>query len=245
MIQKLKLVSVVFLMLSFLVGLLSVLQYYRFKSLLYEVTVSRISVVTEDLTRDIERSLAFGLALNTNAQLKTMLEQMQNRHTDLLHAEIVATNDSKQSVLWGIGTLSIQRAKLIGMQQRSGKALWFDPTDKVGLVQVAVIKDSLARDAARLIMVFKNDPVEQALAQARDYVIKICSIIFVTTLLLMMIAVFYFLKRLDRLTTDARSMLNAQTPVLEHAEQSEILKLAGRVSRYFAANRESERSKAI
>ena len=73
MFQKLKMTSVVVAIVFFLLSLLAVLQYYRFQTLLYEVNSSRISVPTQALKSDIERSLGLGLALQSNVALKSML----------------------------------------------------------------------------------------------------------------------------------------------------------------------------
>jgi hypothetical protein len=174
-----------------------------------------------------------------------MLDQVRSKHNDILVAEIVDSQEASQTVYWKVGSLQIDHARYIALQQRSGKSVWFDPTAKEGLVQVTSIKDPLARDVAKLIVVFQKDSVEGALAQAKDYVIKICSIIFLTTLCLMMFLLFYGLKRLERLTTSARGVLNSEGAALASAETSEIVDLAKRVNRYLHNHRDLDGHKPL
>ena len=101
MFQKLKMTSVVVAIVFFLLSLLAVLQYYRFQTLLYEVNSSRISVPTQALKSDIERSLGLGLALQSNVALKSMLETTIERNTDIRSIRLADTKSATAQVPLG------------------------------------------------------------------------------------------------------------------------------------------------
>jgi hypothetical protein len=56
----------------------------------------------------------------------------------------------------------------------------------------------------------------------------------------MMFLLFYGLKRLDRLTTSARGVLNSEASALAATETSEIVALAKRVNHYLHTHRDLE-----
>jgi hypothetical protein len=61
----------------------------------------------------------------------------------------------------------------------------------------------------------------------------------------MMFLLFYGLKRLERLTTSARGVLNSEGAALASAETSEIVDLAKRVNRYLHNHRDLDGHKPL
>lgn len=233
MLQKLKMTSVVVAIVFFLLSLLAVLQYYRFQTLLYEVNASRISVTTQALKSNIERSLGLGLALQNNSALKTMLEASIERSPDIQSIRLADTKSGTASVLWEAGKPpSLQDLQTsVDAHRRARKEMSFDPNHKDDFVQVWSIRDPIGDNVASLVIHIDNDQAHALLADARSHLLQYWLLLCGATLVCLAPILIYLFINLDRLVKSANAILRGEIAVGTEAQRSEILHLATEVAK--------------
>lgn len=231
MLQKLKMTSVVVAIVFFLLSLLAVLQYYRFQTLLYEVNSSRISVPTQSLKSDIERSLSLGLALQNNAALKSMLETTIERNPDILSIQLVDTRRDSVEPLWEAGkTPSRQTTQAeVNAHRRANKEMSFDPNHGDDFVQVWSVRDPIGSMVAALVVRVDNDEAHNLLADARAHLLQYWLLLCIATLACLAPILIYLFVNLDRLVKSANRILRGQAASGSEHQHSEILDLARQV----------------
>ena len=231
MFQKLKMASVVVAIVFFLLSLLAVLQYYRFQTLLFEVNSSRISVPTQALKSDIERSLGLGLALQSNVALKSMLETTIERNPDIRSIRLADTRSETAQILWEAGNppplTELQTA--VNAHRRANKEMSFDPSHKDDFVQVWSIRDPIGRVVAALVMRVDNSEALNLLADARAHLLQYWLLLCGATLICLAPILIYLFSSLDRLIKSANEILRGEVASDVQAQHSEILDLATQV----------------
>ena len=231
MFQKLKMASVVVAIVFFLLSLLAVLQYYRFQTLLFEVNSSRISVPTQALKSDIERSLGLGLALQSNVALKSMLETAIERNPDIRSIRLADTRSETAQILWEAGNppplTELQTA--VDAHRRANKEMSFDPNHQDDFVQVWSIRDPIGRVVAALVMRVDNSEALNLLADARAHLLQYWLLLCGATLICLAPILIYLFSSLDRLIKSANEILRGEVASDVQAQHSEILDLATQV----------------
>lgn len=231
MFQKLKMASVVVAIVFFLLSLLAVLQYYRFQTLLFEVNSSRISVPTQALKSDIERSLGLGLALQSNVALKSMLETTIERNPDIRSIRLADTRTETAQVLWEVGNppspTELQTA--VDAHRRANKEMSFDPNQKDNFVQVWSIRDPIGHVVADLVVRVDNTEARNLLADARSHLLQYWLLLCGATLVCLAPILIYLFSSLDRLIKSANEILRGEAASDAQAQHSEILDLATQV----------------
>lgn len=233
MLQKIKMASVVVAIVFFLLSLLAVLQYYRFQTLLYEVNASRISVPTQALKSDIERSLGLGLALQSNVALKTMLEATIERNPDIRSIRLAETRTQPAEVLWEAGTPPAQNdlQSAIDAHRRARKDMSFDPNQKDDFVQVWSIRDPIGSVVAAMVVRIDNSEARALLADARAHLIQYWLLLCLATIVCLAPILYYLFRNLDKLVHSADRILRGDGLPAQPVQRSEILELATEVVR--------------
>jgi hypothetical protein len=207
---KIKIISVAVAVVFCLLGLLSVLQFFRFQHLLFEVTRSRVEVPAEALKRDIERTLATGLSLQTNAQLQTMLNQVLETNPILFSVQLAEGSAARDKVFW-----SSERQPVAS------------PNAPV-FVQRWPIVDPIGATVAQLTVVSDKTGALTVMARARHEVLTFWAGLCLGVFALLTPILFWLLRRLDTIIASARAMLLGQ-PVDDKALQnSDVYQLAKR-----------------
>jgi hypothetical protein len=232
MFQKLKMASVVVGILFFLLTLLAVLQYYRFQTLLFEVNSSRISVSAQALKSDIERSLALGLPLQSNAQLKIILESAIEKYPDIESLQLVDTKADLGQVFWESGeqTSAADTQHAVAGHRQIGKEMWFDASSPSHFVQVWSIRDPLGHSVADLILRVDNDAAKLLLVDARTHLLRYWLLLCLASMLFLAPILIYLFLSLDRLIGAAGAILKGETPNTSGDRSSEICDLAAQVA---------------
>jgi len=208
---KIKIISVAVAVVFFLLGLLSVLQFFRFQHLLFEVTRSRVEVPAEALKRDVERTLATGLSLQTNAQLQTMLNQVLETNPILFSIQLTEGSSVKGKVVWS------------SARQPDGSM------NAPVFVQRWPIVDPIGATVAQLTVVSDKSGALGIMAKARHEVLTLWAGLCVIVLVLLLPILFWLLKSLDIIIASARARLLGQ-PVDDKAMQhSDVYQLAKRI----------------
>lgn len=229
MFQKLKMASVALAILIFLLSLLAVLQFYRFQNLLFEVNSSRISVPAQMLKRDVERTLAFGLSLQLNVQLKSMLEQVIEKYPSIQAVQLLDTVADSGQILWDSGEPIINPMRYVRAQIRSGKEMWFDASHPSRFIQSWTINDPIGQPVASLIVAADKTQAAESLADARTELFKFWLLLCLAVLLILTPILLYIFTRLDRIIGSAKDILLGKTVDSSASEQSEICELAHKV----------------
>jgi len=208
---KIKIISLAVAVVFFLLGLLSVLQFFRFQHLLFEVTRSRVEVPAEALKRDVERTLATGLSLQTNAQLQTMLNQVLETNPILFSIQLTEGSSVKGKVVWS------------SARQPDGSM------NAPVFVQRWPIVDPIGATVAQLTVVSDKSGALGIMAKARHEVLTLWAGLCVIVLVLLLPILFWLLKSLDIIIASARARLLGQ-PVDDKAMQhSDVYQLAKRI----------------
>lgn len=207
---KIKIISVAVAVVFCLLGLLSVLQFFRFQHLLFEVTRSRVEVPAEALKRDIERTLATGLSLQTNAQLQTMLNQVLETNPILFSVQLAEGSAARGKVFW-----SSERQPVAS------------PNAPV-FVQRWPIVDPIGATVAQLTVISDKTGALAVMARARHEVLTFWAGLCLVVFALLTPILFWLLRGLDTIIASARAMLLGQ-PVDDKAMQnSDVYQLAKR-----------------
>lgn len=208
---KIKIISAAVAIVFLLLGLLSVLQYFRFQHLLFEVTRSRIEVPAEALKRDIERTLANGLSLQTNAQLQTMLAQVLETNPILFSIQLAEGFTPQSKVFWS--------ATRQPQQERHAQVF----------VQRWPIIDPIGATVAQLTAVSDKSGALIVMAKARNELLTLWAGLCLIVLALLTPILFWLLKSLDTIIASARAILLGQPVDTKAVQHSEVYQLAQRV----------------
>jgi hypothetical protein len=208
---KIKIISAAVAIVFLLLGLLSVLQYFRFQHLLFEVTRSRIEVPAEALKRDIERTLANGLSLQTNAQLQTMLAQVLETNPILFSIQLAEGVTPQSKVFWSATRQPQQELNAQVFLQR-----W-------------PIIDPIGATVAQLTAVSDKSGALIVMAKARNELLTLWAGLCLIVLALLTPILFWLLKSLDTIIASARAILLGQPVDTKAVQHSEVYQLAQRV----------------
>lgn len=208
---KLKIISVSVAVVVCLLGLLSVLQFFRFQHLLFEVTRSRIEVPAEALKRDVERTLATGLSLQTNAQLQIMLNQVLEMNPILFSIQLAEGSAAKGKVFW-----SALRQPEVSLNAPVFVQRW-------------PIVDPIGATVAQLTVVSDKSGALGVMAKAREEVLTLWAGLCLVVLALLTPLLFWLLKSLDTIIASARAMLLGQSVDDSGMQNSDVYQLAKRV----------------
>ena len=244
MLQKLKMASVAIAIIFFLLSLLAVLQFYRFQNLLFEVNSTRISVPAQALKRDVERTLAFGLSLQTNVQLKSMLEQVIKEYPSITSIQLVDTIADSGKVMWESGPVLTDPMRMVYAQRRSGKEMWFDASRPDSFIQSWAIKDPIGQVVANLTLSADKSQVVALLSEARAQLLNIWLMLCVAVLLLLTPILVYLFSRLDKVIACAQDTLQGKPADKLMTQQSEICELATQIVQSGAVSRVDSISQA-
>ena len=232
MLQKLKMASVVIAILFFLLSLLAVLQFYRFQTLLFEVNSSRISVPAQSLQSDVERSLAFGLPLQSNVQLRSMLENVIEKYPDIRSIQLLGSKVEPGKIFWQAGA-SVPEAESLSAilaHRQARKVMWFDSSHASNFIQVWSVRDPIGDTVADLILRVDNSEAKALLADARAHLIQYWLLLCGAALVFLAPVLVYLFLSLDRLIHSAGAILRGETPSSPDASRSEICDLATQVA---------------
>jgi hypothetical protein len=226
MLIKLKIISVCFGLIIFLLGMLSVLQFFRFQNLLFEVVSSRVEVPAEALKRDIERSLATGLTLQTNAQLSTMLAEAVQKNSIVFSIQIKDSLSNSKDPLWIAGKMpSLSKClddKSSAKDQGPAK-LCETPV----FTQRWPIVDPIGKTVAQLIFISDKSEVVNLAADARKDLASLLGVLCASSIAILFPLLFYLLISLDKIILAARSVIlgkHIDQNVLAHSELCQLAK---------------------
>ncbi len=207
---KIKIISVSVAIVFFLLGLLSVLQFFRFQHLLFEVTRSRIEVPAEALKRDVERTLATGLSLQTNAQLQIMLNQVLETNPILFSIQLTEGPTTQGKVFWSVA-------------RQPGASL-----NAPVFVQRWPIIDPIGATVAQLTVVSDKTGALNVMAKARHELLTLWAGLCLIVLTILTPVLFWLLKSLDIIIASAHAVLLGQPVDANAMQHSDVYQLAQR-----------------
>lgn len=227
MFQKIKIIGVAIGIIFFLLSLLSALQFFRFQQLLFDITQARVEVPADALKRDIERSIASGIALHTNAQVPLMLDNVIQNNPIVLSIELAGLGSSDREILWSAGKTpsSSQGAGRGGASSRSAPSS-LKPGETPVFVQRWPIVDSLGLNVAQLVVVSDKSEALHIVAKARAEILTLAMTLCLASLALLAPILYFLLVRLDRIVLTAKSIMLGTTFDKQVVLNSEICQLA-------------------
>ncbi len=227
MFQKIKIIGVAVGIIFFLLSLLSALQFYRFQQLLFDITQARIEVPADALKRDIERSIATGIALHTNAQVPQMLEHVIQNNPIVLSIELAGLGSREREILWSAGKppSSFQGAGQASSTSRSPPSS-LKPGETPVFVQRWPIVDSLGMNVAQLVVVSDKSEALKIIANARAEILTLAITLCIASLALLAPILYFLLMKLDRIVLTAKSIMLGKTVDRNVVLTSEICQLA-------------------
>jgi hypothetical protein len=208
---KIKIISVSVAIVFFLLGLLSVLQFFRFQHLLFEVNRSRVEVPAEALKRDVERTLATGLSIQTNAQLQTMLNQVLEANPILFSVQLAEVAAAQSKVFW------------TAARQPEGSL------NAAVFVQRWPIIDPIGATVAQLTVVSDKTGALNVMAKAQNELLTLWAGLCLIVLVLLTPILFGLLKNLDVIIASARAVLLGQPVDAKAMQHSDVCQLAQRI----------------
>lgn len=211
MYYKIKIISVCVAVVFCLLGLLSVLQFFRFQHLLFEVTRSRIEVPAEALKRDVERTLATGLSLQTNAQLQTMLNHVLETNPILFSLQLTEGSATQGKVFWS------------AVRHPAGSL------DAPVFVQHWPIVDPIGATVAQLTVVSDKTGALNVMAKARHEVFTLWAGLCLIVLAILAPLLLWLLRSLDIIIASASAVLSGQPVDAKAMQHSDVCQLAQRV----------------
>jgi hypothetical protein len=226
MLQKIKIISVAIGIIFFLLSLLSTLQYFRFQHLLFEISKSTIEVPADALRRDIERSIATGIALHTNAQVPLMLTSVIQNNPIVLSIELTNSSSREREVLWSAGTrpASSQRAEQANRSNRTAPSA--KPGDTPVFVQDWPVVDPLGVTVAQLVFISDKSEALNIAAKARAKLLALATTLCLASLALLTPILFFLLASLDKIVLAAKSVVLGSTPDQKALMGSEVCQFA-------------------
>lgn len=230
MFQKFKIISVGVGILFFLLGLLSVLQFFRFQNLLFEVARTRVEVPAEALKRDIERSLATGLSLQTNAQLLAMLDLVLQKNQNIFSIQIKDELSNNTEPLWFAGNVSAS-SKNLGDSKlvKDGWPFFNDSSQASVFIQRWPIVDPIGTTVGRLIFTSDKSEALKISANARRELMVLLGVICAASLVVLVPILLFLLVSLDNIVFSARSLILGNRFDRSIVAQSEVCQLAQNV----------------
>jgi hypothetical protein len=230
MFQKFKIISVGVGILFFLLALLSVLQFFRFQNLLFEVARTRVEVPAEALKRDIERSLATGLSLQTNAQLLAMLDLVLQKNPNVFSIQIKDGLTNNSEPLWFAGDHSASTNKFDDKKFVKDHWPFFNDSSKASVfIQRWPIVDPIGTTVGQLIFISdKSEPLKMV-ANARRELMALLGAVCAASLLVLVPILLFLLISLDKVVIAARSLILDQKLEQGFVAQSEVCQLAKNV----------------
>ena len=213
MFHKIKMASVVVAIVFFLLSLLAVLQYYRFQSLLFEVNSTRIAIPSESLKNDIERSLSVGLALQSNAAIKSMLETMRKRNPGFLAIRLIDAKADEPTVFWESGKplSGEQLRELVNNHRKTRQDMSFDTSSRSNFIQVWSIHDPIGAVVAKMIVCVDATTAQGLLSDARSHLFRYWLMLCAATLACLAPILIYLFSNLDRLARSASDVLRGDS----------------------------------
>lgn len=224
--QKLKIISVAIGIIFFLLSLLSALQYFRFQHLLFDITKATIEVPADALKRDIERSIATGIALQTNAQVPLMLNSVIQNNPIVLSIELTNAGSRERSVLWSAGA---RPASSLGTDQAglsNRRAPSQQPGDTPVFVQHWPIVDPLGVTVAQLVFVSDKSEALNIASKARAELLRLATTLCLVAFALLAPILFFLLGRLDKIVLKAKSVVLGSASDHTTLLNSEVCQLA-------------------
>jgi hypothetical protein len=179
----------------------------------------------------VERTLAFGLALQTNVQLKTMLEQVNENYPSILSLQIVDTIGNAGTILWESGPPLADPMTFVRVQRRSGKPMWFDTSLPDNFIQTWVINDPIGQSVANLTLSADKRQVTALLADAKAKLFKVWLMLCFAVLLILTPMLLYIFSRLDRIIAAAQAILQGKEIDANAWQRSEICDLATQIAK--------------
>jgi len=224
--QKIKIISVAIGIIFFLLGLLSALQYFRFQHLLFDITKSTIEVPADALKRDIERSIATGIALHTNAQVPLMLSNVIQNNPIVLSIELTNFGSREREVLWSAGKLPTTSAHTDQASLSNRRAPTHAPGDTPVFVQRWPIIDPLGMTVAQVVFVSDKSEALKVAAKARDELLRLATTLCLVSFALLAPILFFLLGRLDKIVLQAKSVVLGSASDNTTLLNSEVCQLA-------------------
>jgi hypothetical protein len=224
--QKIKIISVAIGIIFFLLSLLSALQYFRFQHLLFDITKSRIEVPADALKRDIERSIATGIALHTNAQVPLMLNNVIQNNPIVLFIELTNSSSREREVLWSAGTRPASSARADQASVSNRRAPPQQAGDSPVFVQHWPIVDPLGMTVAHLAFVSDKSEALNVASKARAELLSLAVTLCLVSLALLAPILFFLLGRLDKIVLAARSVVLGSASDKTTLLNSEVCQLA-------------------
>jgi len=224
--QKIKIISVAVGIIFFLLSLLSALQFFRFQHLLFEITQARIEVPADALKRDIERSIATGIALHTNAQVPLMLGSVIQNNPIVLSVELINSGSREREILWSAGTRPTSSLRTDQAQPSNRSAPSPRPGDTPVFVQHWPVVDPLGVTVARLTVISDKTEALSIAAKARTELMTLALTLFTAALVLLAPILFYVLTRLDKIVATAKSVMLGKSIDENTLSNSEVCRLA-------------------
>lgn len=224
--QKIKIISVAIGIIFFLLSLLSALQFFRFQHLLFAITQARVEVPADALRRDIERSIATGIALHTNAQMPLMLGSVIQNNPIVLSIELTNAGSREREVLWSAGTRPASSLRTDQAQPSNRSAPSPRPGDTPVFVQHWPIVSPLGITVAQLTVTSDKSEALSIAAKARTELISLALTLFIAALVLLAPILFYVLTRLDKIVATAKSVMLGKSIDENTLSNSEVCRLA-------------------
>jgi hypothetical protein len=230
MFQKIKIIAVAVGIIFFLLSLLSVLQFFRFQNLLFDVARTRVEVPAEALKRDIERSLATGLSLQTNAQLLAMLDLVLQKNPNIFAIQIKDGLSNNTEPLWFAGNLSASSQNLDdGKLVKNHWPFFNDSSQASVFLQRWPIVDPIGTTVGQLIFTSDKSEALKMAANARRELMALLGAVCAASLLVLVPILLFLLVRLDKVVIAARSLILDQKIDQDIVAQSEVCQLAKNV----------------
>jgi hypothetical protein len=226
---SLKIVLTAVTILLALLCFLLLLQMHRFEKLLIEVNSNLVSVPAKALKADIERTLAFGLPLSDNLQIKSMLQRIDDTSDSVISIHVVDAYFSPGKIIWEVGKpLPAEEPLFIVLAQRlNKKSMWFGDQDPIGYLQSWPIVDPIGNIMANLVIRFDKTHPQQLILKTRQYLYTVCGVICLCMLLLLLPFLTYVLKKLNRQVALAQRIIEGERAVdPQLSAQSDICQLA-------------------
>jgi len=227
--QKIKIISVAVGIIFFLLSLLSALQFFRFQHLLFEITQARVEVPSDALKRDIERSIASGIALHTNAQVPLMLGSVIQNNPIVLSIELTNLGSREREILWSAGKRPTSSLRTDQANPSNRSAPSPKPGDTPVFVQHWPVVDPLGITVARLTVTSDKSEALSITAKARTELINLALNLFIAALVLLAPILFFVLTRLDRIVSTAKSVMLGKSIDENTLSNSEVCRLAQNV----------------
>ena len=230
MFQKIKIIAVAVGIIFFLLSLLSVLQFFRFQNLLFDVARTRVEVPAEALKRDIERSLATGLALQSNAQLPIMLDLVLIKNPNVFSIQIKDGLSNNNQPMWFAGKPPSPSKNLDNRKSVKDRWPFFNDSSQAAVfVQRWPIVDPIGSTVGQLIFISDKSEALKMAVNARQELMALLGVVCAASLLVLVPILLFLLVSLDKVVIAARSLILDQKLEQGFFVQSEVCQLAKNV----------------